>query len=102
MTDRTQILYSAKIGSSSSDSQGHHLRRQADSFGNHGVSERMGVQHGPSCVEGCRIIQTREVARAARRTSIHLRSWIPDVCGKLVGEQRVVSRVYEDAKLLQD
>lgn len=83
---RKQILYGFTIGPSSSDGQRHHLRRQADSSGNDDISQCVGVQHGSSRVEGRRGIQTREMVRAARRTSFHVWSWISNVCRKLAGE----------------
>lgn len=102
LTHDKQILYGLTIGSSSSYCQRHHIQRQADSSGNDDISQCVGVQHGPSCVEGPRGIQTREMAGAARRTSVHVRSRISNVCRKFAGEQRAVSCVHEDAELLRD
>lgn len=102
MTYGLQILYGLTIGPSSSDGQRHHIRRQADSSGNDDISQCVGVQHGSSRVEGPQGVQTRKMARAARCAFVHVWSGVSNVCRKLAGEPRALSRFYEVAELLRD
>ena len=97
-----QILHSSTSSSSTRYGQGHHVPRQTDPSRNHDILECVGMQHGPQSVETAGRVHARKMARAARCSIVHVWSWLSNVCGKLAGEPRTISRFYEDVKLLRD